>query len=132
MSTRRPATLDGKSGVSRLAGPSREAQSGGNNRRASDRRAQRLPVTLRPPGERNVVSAVTVNVSEGGLLVELARRPARTPSFLVVDLDLGGAPSRVQAVVQRAEESRGKQRLALRFVDLGEHERHTLRMKLRS
>ncbi len=102
-----------------------------NNRRASERRLHRDSVLLKDPGARQVMAATTLNVSEGGLLVELLNQAPRVPNFVVVHLELGGAPSLVQAVVQRAVETRGHQRLALRFIDLGEQERQLLRMKLR-
>ncbi len=105
-----------------------------NNRRASERHAQpRAAVQIRPFDRRNVVAGTALNLSEGGALIELARAGGKQPAgFVLLELDIEGAPSRLEAVVQRTEERRGRARLALRFVHLGEHERHALRRHLRN
>ncbi|HUB06675.1 MAG TPA: PilZ domain-containing protein [Myxococcales bacterium] len=104
-----------------------------NNRRASERHQQaRVSVEIRPFDQRNTVAGTALNLSEGGALVELSKKGAKRPGgFVLLELEIGGSPSRIEAVVQRAEEHRGRARLGLRFVHLGEHERHALRLHLR-
>ncbi|MHB8419116.1 MAG: PilZ domain-containing protein [Myxococcales bacterium] len=106
-----------------------------NNRRASERHLQpRISVQIRPFDQRNVVAGTALNLSEGGLLVDVGKgkRGGKQPAGLVlIELEIGGMPSRLEAVVQRTEEHRGRSRLGLRFVHLGEHERHALRLHLR-
>ncbi len=104
-----------------------------NNRRASERHSQlRVPVQLRPLAPGNTLAGTALNLSEGGVLVDVPRNTVKSPPGVVLgDIAGGGATSRLEAVVQRAEEHRVKARLGLRFVNLGEHERHALRLHLR-
>ena len=78
-----------------------------------------------------MVAAVAVNLSEGGALVELRKPLAELTGLVVVALELGGAPARLPAVVQRTETFRGKPRIGLSFLDIGEQQRHALRRLLR-
>ncbi|MHB1844779.1 MAG: PilZ domain-containing protein [Deltaproteobacteria bacterium] len=103
-----------------------------NNRRASERRMKRTPVELRCFSERNVVVGTAVNLSEGGALVELSKPVKELPNLVVVSLSIDGAATRLQALVQRTESFRGKARIGLRFLELGERQRHALRRNLRS
>ncbi len=104
-----------------------------NNRRSSERQPQpRVPVEVRSLTDRSVLPALGLNLSEGGLLVELPKKLGKkAPSVVLVDLEVGGESCRLEAVVQRTEEHRGRSRLALRFYNLGEHERSALRLHLR-
>jgi c-di-GMP-binding flagellar brake protein YcgR len=104
-----------------------------NNRRSSERRPQpRVPVQVRSLIDLRVVPGIGLNLSEGGLLVELPKKLGKlTPSVVLVDLEVGGEPHRLEAVVQRTEEHRGRSRLGLRFHHLGEHQRHALRLHIR-
>ncbi len=103
-----------------------------NNRRSSERRPQpRVPVQVRSLTDLKVVTGLGLNLSEGGLLVELPKKLSKHPTVVLVDLEVGGVSRRLEAVVQRTEEHRGRPRLGLRFHHLGEHERHALRLHLR-
>jgi hypothetical protein len=104
-----------------------------NNRRSSERRPQpRVPVQVRSLTDHSLLAAQGLNLSEGGLLVELPKKLSKKPpSVVLVDLSVGGEIQRLEAVVQRTEDFRGRSRLALRFYNLGEHERNALRLHLR-
>ena len=98
----------------------------------SERKPWREPVQIRPLSERNVLHGTALNLSEGGALVELARPPKETSSIVILAIDVGGVETRLQALVQRHSDVRGKARLGLTFIYLGEHDRHALRLHLRA
>jgi hypothetical protein len=49
----------------------------------------------------------------------------------MVDLAVDGTTHRLEALVRRVDEKRGRSRLGLSFFHLGEHERNALRLYLR-
>lgn len=102
-----------------------------SNRRASERRVQREAVRIRPLSDGASVPGFAVNLSEGGALVELARPLAADPTLVILELELDGVPTRLQAIVQRTELYRGRSRVGLCFVYLGEQGRYALRLQLR-
>jgi c-di-GMP-binding flagellar brake protein YcgR len=103
-----------------------------NNRRASERRVQpRVPVNVRSLTDQTVIAGLALDLSEGGLFIELPKKPRRLPGVVLIDMEFGGSSHRFEAVVQRADEHRGRSRLGLSFFHLGEHERNALRLYLR-
>jgi c-di-GMP-binding flagellar brake protein YcgR len=102
-----------------------------NNRRGTERKAHREPVSIRSLTTQATVKGQAIDLSEGGALVRLDGPIGHNPSLVVLDLTLGGGVTRLHAVVQRTEEFRGKTQLGLRFVYLGERERLALRSHLR-
>ncbi len=64
-------------------------------------------------------------------MLRLVAKLDHAPSLVVLDLTLGGLPTKLHAVVQRNVVLEGKTELGLRFVYLGDRERLALRAHLR-
>jgi c-di-GMP-binding flagellar brake protein YcgR len=88
-------------------------------------------VALRSFTDQDSTRGQVLDLSEGGVLVEVQPSLRHRPTLVALDLTLGEVVIRLHAVVQHLEEVRGKAQLGLRFVYLGDLERHALRLHLR-